>query len=86
MVRTNLIQPIPLASEPVVGGVEAVVSGWGQLRHPGLLPAENLQFVAKRTLSNEECKAAHIARGNSAAADNIHPNTLCAGGDIGRGA
>lgn len=82
MVPTNFVKPIALPSAAVLGGVEAVVSGWGQTRHPGILPANTLQFIQATTLSNEECRN----RLTPAQAANIHETTICAGGTVGQGA
>uniref|UniRef100_A0A1B0DG17 Uncharacterized protein n=1 Tax=Phlebotomus papatasi TaxID=29031 RepID=A0A1B0DG17_PHLPP len=76
---TNLIQPIPLGSEFIGGGVTAVVSGWGLTSSPGSLAA-NLQYVHVQTWNNPECRTALGASG-----DMVFDHKICAGGVEGQG-
>lgn len=76
---TNLIQPIPLGSEFIGGGVTAVVSGWGLTSSPGSLAA-NLQYVHVQTWENPACRTALGASG-----DMVFDHKICAGGVEGQG-
>ncbi|XP_055692564.1 trypsin alpha-3-like [Lutzomyia longipalpis] len=79
IVFTNLIQPIPLGSNHIGGGVTAVASGWGLTSSPGSLAA-NLQFVHVQTLTNANCR--NNIGGNGAL---VFDHKICAGGVVGQG-
>ncbi|GAB0090782.1 Peptidase S1 domain-containing protein [Sergentomyia squamirostris] len=76
---SNVIQPIPLGSNHIGGGVTAVVSGWGLTSSPGSLAA-NLQFVHVQTWENPACATALGASGSM-----VFPHKICAGGVEGQG-
>nr|QEI22865.1 putative trypsin-like serine protease [Oryctes rhinoceros] len=63
VVLGSTIQPIPLPvqSQPIPGGVDSLVSGWGTLYEgAGSLPTQ-LQAVVVPTVTIEECRAAYGA-------------------------
>ncbi|XP_055711464.1 chymotrypsin-2-like [Phlebotomus papatasi] len=76
---TNLIQPIPLGSNHIGGGLTAVVSGWGLTSSPGSMAA-NLQFLHVQTLTNAACRTALGASGSL-----VFDHKICAGGVVGQG-
>uniref|UniRef100_A0A1B0DFH7 Uncharacterized protein n=1 Tax=Phlebotomus papatasi TaxID=29031 RepID=A0A1B0DFH7_PHLPP len=80
IVFNNLIQPIPLGSAFVGGGVTAVLSGWGLTSSPGSLAA-NLQFLHVQTLTNANCRNNIGGNGHM-----VFDHKICAGGVVGQGA
>ncbi|XP_059622537.1 transmembrane protease serine 9-like [Phlebotomus argentipes] len=77
---SNTIQPIPMGSAFVGGGVTAVLSGWGLTSSPGSLAAE-LQFLNVQTHTNDECRSRMGGNANM-----IFDHKICAGGVQGQGA
>jgi secreted trypsin-like serine protease len=80
IVLSPTVQPIALNPNPV-GEVDAIISGWGMTFFPGDRLDANipLQWLAKRTITNQEC-----IRNFPAA--NIFESTLCAfSGAVGKG-
>lgn len=55
---SDLVRPVAIRMSRVSSREEAVASGWGLTSFPGDVP-ENLQFIATKTITNEECKARH---------------------------
>lgn len=61
------VKAIALASGAVGGGVDATVSGWGQLSEPGPFP-NTLQYFNTKTITNAVC---------SSQQPNIFDSSLC---------
>lgn len=49
------VQPIPMETEYVDAGIEAILCGWGDLKYEGPNP-DNLQFLKLETISVRECQ------------------------------
>ena len=49
-------EPIPLSTQHIGGGVDAVVTGWGFTSFPGS-NAPVLQFLNVTTLTNSDCRS-----------------------------
>ncbi|XP_055691210.1 trypsin alpha-3-like [Lutzomyia longipalpis] len=79
MSQTSTIRPIGLSSTHLGGGVNAVVTGWGQTSHPGSA-ANTLQFLQVQTISNPNCASAHGSNGGR-----IFSHKICTHGVNGRG-
>ncbi|XP_055591230.1 chymotrypsin-like protease CTRL-1 [Uranotaenia lowii] len=68
------VAAVQLSNQHITQGT-AIISGWGQTSHPGF-PADELQFVSKPIVDNDECRARHL----NINAAMIRDNNLCAGG------
>ncbi|XP_070504695.1 chymotrypsin-2-like [Chironomus tepperi] len=55
-VWTQNVQPIRVGSEFIGGGVTAIVSGWGGTTVNGGAAPNNLQWIAKQTITNADCR------------------------------
>lgn len=66
---SDRVKPIKIRSEYVGSGEEAVVSGWG--RYNMTHSSESMNFIALKTISNEECKKL------SKFPDMIYATSLC---------
>lgn len=54
---SDKVQALPLSSS-YVQTEDAVASGWGTDSYPGSVP-DNLQWINLKTITNDECNAAH---------------------------
>uniref|UniRef100_A0A1L8DQC9 Putative trypsin-like serine protease n=1 Tax=Nyssomyia neivai TaxID=330878 RepID=A0A1L8DQC9_9DIPT len=54
----DLVQPVVLSDREISEGVEALLTGWGQLQYPGSV-SHTLQALKMVTMTNEECKEKH---------------------------
>jgi hypothetical protein len=83
IIPSPTVQPIALNPNPV-GEIDAIISGWGMTFFPGDRLDANipLQWLAKRTLTNQEC----IRRMPGGTGVPILESTLCAfSGAVGKG-
>lgn len=77
---TATVAPAAVASAFTGGGVNSVVSGWGQTSHPGSAAA-NLQFLNTQTLTLADCRARHSVANRQFVFD----NTICTFTRAGQG-
>lgn len=67
-----LVQPIAIRSSTRNAKEVATASGWGLTSSPGKIP-NTLQFIALKTISNEECARRHVLSNRS----NIYKGSVC---------
>ncbi|KAM3966657.1 chymotrypsin-2 [Aphomia sociella] len=53
---SDKVQPIPLPDHDTEGGANLLLTGWGRLSYPGLLP-NRLQMINLTALSTERCQS-----------------------------
>lgn len=72
------VQPIPLNTDPLPGGEDAVLCGWGATELLQLMP-NDLQYINLKIISLEECKEREKPY-------NIYESEICTFTKIGEGA
>jgi hypothetical protein len=77
----NLVNQIALGSAHVGGGVQAIVSGWGGTAVTGGPAPNNLQFLQKTVLTNEDCRARHTTNN----AGFVYDHKICTFNQAGQG-
>uniref|UniRef100_A0A1B0CNV3 Putative trypsin-like serine protease n=1 Tax=Lutzomyia longipalpis TaxID=7200 RepID=A0A1B0CNV3_LUTLO len=58
IVFNDLVQPAVLSERVIPEGMEALLTGWGQLEYPGSV-SRTLQALRMVTMTNEECHERH---------------------------
>lgn len=80
----SLVQPISIAQNYMVGGEEAIVSGWGRFYENGPV-ASTLQFVRVQVISNNNCIKTYRYHPEKSLTTKINNGNLCTSVIKGKG-
>lgn len=80
----NLVQPIPITQTYMVGGEEAIVSGWGRFYENGPI-ASTLQFVKVKVITNNACINNYRYHPEKSLATHINNGNICSSVVKGKG-
>lgn len=75
------VQPIPIASQFIGGGINAIIAGFGFLTIQERIFSENLQYIGKTTITNSDC----VSRMPEFLKPEITERILCSFNGVGQG-